>query len=119
MRKISVTQIVLDIIWVGWAVWVNFYAFYVLTVSGASLASKFLVFIMIILFDIFLAWSYIDRHYSVKIAEIKDAVLDARFELAAADAEIRQRDMFSSPDDLIKLVHEHIKIAKEHVDHVV
>jgi hypothetical protein len=52
------------------------------------------------------------------MAEIKDTIFDAKFELVAADAEIRQRDTFSNPEDLIKLVHEHIKIAKEHLDNV-
>jgi hypothetical protein len=74
---------------------------------------------MIILFDIFLAWSFIDRHYSAKIAKIKYAILDVRSELTMADAEMKYRDMFSSPDELIGHVHEHIKIAKEHIDHVV
>jgi len=118
MRKISVTQIILDVILLGWAVWVNLYAFYVLAVSGASLASKFLIFIMIILFDIFLAWSFIDRHYTAKIAEIKYSVIDARSELTMADAEMKYRDMFSSPDELIEHVHKHIKFAKEHIDRV-
>jgi len=52
------------------------------------------------------------------MAEIMDKVLDARFELAAADAEIRQKGMFSDPEQLIKIVHEHIKFAREHLSNV-
>jgi F0F1-type ATP synthase membrane subunit b/b' len=121
MRKITTAQIifyVLSIIYIGMAIWANCYAFYELAISNISLISKFLVFVLIVLFDMYLAWDFTDRHYKVKIAEIKDTILKAKFELATADAEIRYRDMFSSADSLIKLVHEHIKIAKEHLDHV-
>ena len=122
MRKMSVLDVVYYILYFGAAVWANLSAFYVLAISGASLASKFLVFILIALFNMYLAWNFTDRRYRVKMAEIIDKVLDARFELAAADAEInaeiRQKGMFSDPEQLIKIVHEHIKIAREHLNNV-
>jgi len=118
MGKISVLEVVYYILYFGAAVWANLSAFYVLAISGASLASKFLVFILIALFNMYLAWNFTDRHYRVKMAEIMDKVLDARFELAAADAEIRQKGMFSDPEQLIKIVHEHIKFAREHLSNV-
>jgi hypothetical protein len=111
-------QIVLNIIWIGAAVWTNFFAFSVLAISNTSLIIKFLSFVLIVLFDMYITWDFIDTRYRVKMAEIKDTIFDAKFELVAADAEIRQRDTFSNPEDLIKLVHEHIKIAKEHLDNV-
>jgi hypothetical protein len=122
MRRISVSQIVYYVVYFGVAVWANLYAFYVLAISSASPASKFLVFIFIALFNMYLAWNFTDRHYRVKMAEIMDKVLDARFELAAADAEINaeigQKGMFSDPEQLIKIVHDHIKIAREHLSNV-
>ncbi|MDT7870304.1 MAG: hypothetical protein RQ839_09045 [Thermoproteus sp.] len=116
MRRIA-TQIVFYIVYFGVAIWANSYAFYVIAVSSASLISKFLAFVLIVLFDMYVAWNFTDRHYKIRMAEIKDRILMAKFELAAADAELRNKDVFSD-QGLIGLVHEHIKVAKEHLDHV-
>ena len=116
MRRIA-TQIVY-IVYFGVAIWANSYAFYVIAVSGASLISKFLAFVLIVLFDMYVAWNFTDRHYKIRMAEIKDRILMAKFELAAADAELRNKGVFSNQGQLIGLVHEHIKVAKEHLDHV-
>jgi len=118
MRRISATQIVFYVVYFGVVIWANSYAFYELAISGASLISKFLVFVLIVLFDMYVAWNFTDRHYKIKMAEIKDRILMARFELATADAEIRQKGMFSDQGQLIGLVHDHIKIAREHLDYV-
>ena len=118
MRRISATQIVFYVVYFGVAVWANSYAFYELAISSASLISRFLAFVLIVLFDMYVAWSFTDRHYKIRMAEIKDKILMAKFELAAADAELRNKDMFSDQGQLIGLVHEHIKIAKEHLDNV-
>jgi hypothetical protein len=114
MRKIS-TWIVF---YFGAAIWANSYAFYALATSGAGLISKFLVFVVVVLFDMFLAWDLTERRYAVKMAVIKDRILMAKFELDAADAELRNKGMFSDQEKLVELVHDHIKIAKEHLDHV-
>ena len=116
MRRISATQIVFYILYFGVAIWANSYAFYALAISGVSIIGKFLVFVVVVLFDMFLVWNMIERRYAVKIAEIKDRILVAKFELAAADAELRNKGVFS--DQVVGLVHEHIKIAKEHLDNV-
>jgi hypothetical protein len=122
MRRISVGRIISYIVYFGVAVWANCYAFYALAISAAGLGDKLVAFVLVVLFDMFLAWNFTDRHYRVKMAEIMDKIFDARFELAAADAEInaemRQKGMFSNQEQLIKIVHEHIKIAREHLDNV-
>jgi len=118
MRRISATQIVFYVVYFGVVIWANSYAFYELAISSASLISKFLVFVLIVLFDMYVAWNFTDRHYKIKMAEIKDRILMARFELVVADAEIRQKGMFSDQGQLIGLVHDHIKIAREHLDYV-
>jgi hypothetical protein len=118
MRRISATQIVVYIVYFGVAIWANSYAFYELAVSSASLISKFLVFVLIVLFDMYVAWDFTDRRYTVMMAEIKDRILMAKFELAAADAELKNTGMFQDQEKLVELVHDHIKIAKEHLDNV-
>jgi fructose-specific phosphotransferase system component IIB len=50
--------------------------------------------------------------------EIKEKILKAKLELFTADVEIEEKDMFSNADALIKLVHKHIKQAKEYLDEV-
>ena len=117
MRRIA-TQIVYYVVYFGVAIWANSYAFYALAISGVSIIGKFLVFVVVVLFDMFLVWNMIERRYAVKIAEIKDRILVAKFELAAADAELRNKGVFSDQGSLIELVHDHIKVAKEHLDHV-
>jgi len=117
MRRIA-TQIVYYVVYFGVAIWANSYAFYALAISGVSIIGKFLVFVLIVLFDMYVAWNFIDRHYKIRMAEIKDRILMAKFELAAADAELRNKGVFSDQGQLIGLVHEHIKVAKEHLDHV-
>jgi len=118
MHRISATQIVFYILYFGVAIWANSYAFYELAISSASLISKFLVFVLIVLFDMYVAWNFTDRHYKIRMAEIKYRILMAKFELAAADAELRNKGMFSDQGQLVGLVHDHIKIAKEHLDNV-
>ena len=118
MRRISTTQIVFYILYFGVAIWANSYAFYELAISSVSLISKFLVFVLIVLFDMYVAWNFTDRHYKIRMAEIKYRILMAKFELAAADAELRNKGVFLDQGQLIGLVHEHIKVAKEHLDNV-
>jgi hypothetical protein len=116
MHKIS--TIVFYIVYFGVAIWANSYAFYVIAVSSAGLIGKFLVFVLIVLFDMYVAWDFTDRRYTVMMAEIKDRILMAKFELAAADAELKNTGMFQDQEKLVELVHDHIKIAKEHLDNV-
>jgi len=97
---------------IAFAVLLNVLAFYYVALSGIGLLDKAVLFAAAVLLDVTLAWTSEYR----RIDEIYDRVAKARLELIAADTEIMYREMFSSTDSLIDLVHDHIKRAMEHLN---
>jgi hypothetical protein len=99
---------------IAYAVLLNVLAFFYVAISEIGVVDKSVLFAAAVLLDVTLAW-YRD---SQRIDEIYDKVAMARLELIAADVEIAEKEMFSSLDSLIDLVHEHIKIAMKHLNDV-
>jgi len=98
---------------IAYAVLLNVLVFYYVAISEIGVADKAVLFAAAVLLDAALVWSNGCRN-----DEIYDRVAKARLELIAADTEIMYKEMFSSTDSLIDLVHNHIKIAMEHLNNV-
>jgi hypothetical protein len=105
---------------------VGFTAFKALVLSNFDATSKAIIFmffsISLIMTGIYIdiAWNSVNREKTKEevTKEIREKIIKAKLELIAADVEIEKKDMFSSADALIKLVHKHIKLAKEYLDEV-
>jgi len=99
---------------VAFAVLSNMLTFFYVAISEIGVVDKAVLFAAAVLLNIVLVWN--NEYW--KMNEIYDKVAKARLELIAADTEIMYKDMFSSPDSLIDLIHSHIKIAMEHLNDV-
>jgi len=99
---------------IAYAVLLNILTFYYVAISEIGVVDKAVLFAAAVLFDVALSWT---NQYQ-RLDEVADSVAKAKLELVAADTEIQYKDMFSSPDSLINLVHKHIKIAMEHLNYV-
>jgi len=99
---------------IAFAVLSNMLTFFYVAISEIGVVDKAVLFAAAVLLNIVLVWN--NEYW--KMNEIYDKVAKARLELIAADTEIMYKDMFSSPDSLIDLVHSHIKIAMEHLNDV-
>jgi hypothetical protein len=99
---------------VAFAVLSNMLTFFYVAVSEIGVVDKAVLFAAAVLLNIVLVWN--NEYW--KMNEIYDKVAMAKLELIAADVEIAEKEMFSSPDSLINLIHEHIKIAMEHLNDV-
>ena len=99
---------------VAFAVLSNMLTFFYVAVSEIGVVDKAVLFTAAVLLNTVLVWN--NEYW--KMNEIYDKVAMARLELIAANTEIMYKDMFSSPDSLIDLVHKHIKIAMEHLNNV-
>jgi len=105
---------------------IGYIAFYALALSNFDVTTKAVTFILTTISFIItgmyidVAWNSIKSENTKKeiIREVREKILRAKLELVAADAEIKERDMFQNVDALIKLVHKHIKLAKEYLDEV-
>ena len=100
--------------------------FYALALSNLNETDKAVIFIfssisfIITGMYIDVAWNAVKSEKTKEeiAKEIKEKILEAKLELVAADVEIEEKDMFTNADALIKLVHKHIKLAKEYLDEV-
>ena len=99
---------------VAFAVLSNMLTFFYVAISEIGVVDKAVLFAAAVLLNIVLVWN--NEYW--KMNEIYDKVAKARLELIAVDTEIMYKDMFSSPDKLINLIHSHIKIAMEHLNDV-
>ena len=100
--------------------------FHALALSNFSVTDKAVIFVfssvsfIITGMYIDVAWNAVKSEKTKEeiAKEIKEKILKAKLELVAADVEIKEKDTFSNADALIKLVHKHIKQAKEYLDEV-
>ena len=100
--------------------------FYALALSNLNATDKAVIFVfssisfIITGMYIDVAWNAVKSEKTKEeiTKEIKEKILKAKLELVAADVEIEEKDMFANADALIKLVHKHIKLAKEYLDEV-
>jgi len=99
---------------VAFAVLSNMLTFFYVAVSKIGVVDKAVLFAAAVLLNIVIIWN--NEYW--KMNEIYDKVAMAKLELIAADVEIAEKEMFSSVDSLINLIHEHIKIAMEHLNDV-
>jgi len=99
---------------IAFAVLLNVSAFYYVALSGIGLLDKAVLFTATVLLNVALAWTNEYR----RIDELLDGISKANLELVAADTEIMYREMFSNTDNLVNLVHDHIKRAIEHLNDV-
>lgn len=100
--------------------------FYALALSNLNATDKAVIFVfssisfIITGMYIDVAWNAVKSEKTKEeiAKEIKEKILKAKLELVAADVEIEKKDTFTNADALTKLVHKHIKQAKEYLDEV-
>jgi hypothetical protein len=100
----------------------NSMMFRIIAIMQYDIATKAISFIVIVVYNAFMVWIIIDRHYHtnyyVELYTIKDNIRIARFELGEAEIDIESKDMFASMDTLIDHVYKHIKTAKKLLDEI-